>query len=342
MNAFDPVRLRELLDPDGRGGRRSVEEVARAVRQLAPYIDPAALPELVREILRLGKDQGHWSVTRISTRHGATVLPKGIVLPKPARPAAVAVVDTPLRPELASWAASLMLTASQRRLLLAVNDWLRRTGGGNVPMAAAAERAYELIGDEKAFDSTPPRGGATMWGPGRLTFELLRCERVPTPLTWEPAVAVVGEAGPVVCVENHATFRSILRVLRSQGEPQWVAVAWIQGRNTAPLGGIEQLPFTATRMDYLGDLDPVGLEIAAAACEVVRGRGIQAGPADHLWDLLIAQPARDGPRTSADVARKLGRWLPERFHGQVVELFTDGRRIPQEALRFELLAAALT
>jgi phosphohistidine swiveling domain-containing protein len=48
------------------------------------------------------------------------------------------------------------LSASQRELLLAVNAWLRRTNGGEVPVVAAAERAYELISDEKAFDSTPP------------------------------------------------------------------------------------------------------------------------------------------------------------------------------------------
>jgi hypothetical protein len=67
-----------------------------------------------------------------------------------------------------------------------VSDWLRRTDGGNVPVVVAAERAYELVSDEKAFDSSPPRRGAQPWGPGRLAFELLRCERIPAPLTWEP------------------------------------------------------------------------------------------------------------------------------------------------------------
>lgn len=72
----------------------------------------------------------------------------------------------------------LPLSAAQRELLLTVNDWLRRTDGGNVAVVAAAERAYELIRDEKAFDSTPPSGGAKLWGAGKLTFQLLRCERI--------------------------------------------------------------------------------------------------------------------------------------------------------------------
>jgi hypothetical protein len=65
---------------------------------------------------------------------------------------------------IAGWAATLRLSPAQRKLLLAVNDWLRSTNGGNVPIAAAAERAYELIRNEKAFDSIPPRGGAQLWG----------------------------------------------------------------------------------------------------------------------------------------------------------------------------------
>jgi hypothetical protein len=143
-----------------------------------------------------------------------------------------------------------------------VNDWLRRTNGGNVPIAAAAERAYELIRDEKAFDSTPPRGGAQLWGPGRLTFQLLRCERIPTPLTWESVTPTVPGSAPIVCVENHATFRTLLRFLRAHPHPPWTAVAWVQGRNTAPLESLPSLPFPVTRLDYLGDLDAAGLAIA--------------------------------------------------------------------------------
>ena len=52
-------------------------------------------------------------------------------------------VTVPLRDELARWAAPLRLSASQRELLLAVNAWLRRTNGGEVPLAAAAEHAYD-------------------------------------------------------------------------------------------------------------------------------------------------------------------------------------------------------
>lgn len=208
-----------------------------------------------------------------------------------------------------------------------------------MPVAAAAERAYELIRDEKAFDSTPPRGGAQLWGPGRLTFQLLRCERLPTPLTWEPVTPTAPGPGPIVCVENHATFRTMLRYLRSQSRPRWAAVAWVQGRNTAPLESLPSLPFPVTRLDYLGDLDAAGLAIAATACAIAETAGVAAGPAAPLWELLIDQPSRPDRETSDADARKLTAWLPVQIRERAVGLLCSGKAIPQEALRYDVLAA---
>jgi hypothetical protein len=183
MTTIDLDTLITALDPEGCGGRRHADDVAVAIRAQAPHLSAAEVPELVADIIRRGRAEGRWTPARNTTvLRGRTTLPKSVTIPATRLPAArLAHVGVPLRDELARWAATLRLSASQRELLLAVNAWLRRTNGGDVPVAAAAERAYELIRDEKAFDSTPPRGGAQLWGPGRLTFPLLRCERVPTP-----------------------------------------------------------------------------------------------------------------------------------------------------------------
>lgn len=336
---IDLDALTATLDPEGRGGRRHVDDIATAIRMLIPRLGAAAVPELVRDTIRRGEVQGRWTATRSTTvLRGRTRLPKSVTLPSTTQPAdRLLPVGVPLRDELALWASTLRLSASQRQLLLAVNDWLRRTNGGDVPVVAAAERAYELIGEEKAFDSSPPRGGAKLWGPGRLTFELLRCERVPTPLTWESATGAVPCPGSVVCVENHATFRTLLRVLRDQAPPQWVAVAWVQGRNTAPLESLPDLPFTVTRLDYLGDLDAAGLAIAAAACATAQRAGVTAGPATRLWALLIEQPARADREIQEVDARRLAAWLPEEVRERAVALLRSGRAIPQEALRLDVL-----
>lgn len=343
MTVVDLDALVSLLDPDGRGGRRHVDDVAAAIRRLIIHVDAAAVPQLVSDTIRRGEEQGRWSATRTATvRRGQATLPKALILPSDTRATARTLrpVDVPLRDELARWAANLRLSPTQRQLLIAVNDWLRRTDGGNVPVVAAAERAYELLGDEKAFDSWPPRGGAILWGPGRLTFELLRCERTATPLTWEPVTSLLGAAGSMVCVENHATFRTLLRVLRTSSSPLWAGVAWVQGRNTAPLASLPDLPFAVTRLDYLGDLDPAGLAIAAAACATADRVGVPTGPADRLWALLIDQPSRVGRNVDEIDALQLVAWLSEELRERASALLVAGRAIPQEALRFDVLADA--
>jgi hypothetical protein len=340
---IDPAALRDHLDPDGRGGRRHIDDVARAIRALAPHLDAAATPELVREIVQAGAQQNLWSAARTTTvTRGRTILPRTITLPRTAAPAdRLRPANVPLRDELAPWATRLPLSQPQRDVLLAVNDWLRRTNGGDTPVVEAAERAYEILRDEKAFDSHPPRGGATLWAPDRITLALLRCHRTPTPLTWEPTTPTISQSGPILCVENHATFRTLLRIMRAQHRPRWVAVAWVQGRNTAPLESIHNLPFTATRLDYLGDLDPAGLAIAATACTIAQQAGVPAGPAEELWSLLIQQPHRTGPSIDVSSARALVGWLPDGVREPALSLITAGLAIPQEALRFDLLDAAL-
>lgn len=341
MTHLDLYALLRELDPDDQGGRRPIDDIATAVHKLASHVQAHEVPDLVVEVIERGEREGLWSIAKQSVRRGSHILPKAITLIHEGGPVdRQLTVDVPLRSELASWAATLRLSSSQRSLLLAVNDWLKRTNGGDVPIVAAAERAYELTNDEKAFDSTP-RGGATLWGPGRLTFDLLRCERVPTPLTWEPVASHVGSAGPVVCVENHATFRTLLRLLRESNQPPWTAVAWVQGRNTAPLESLTRLPFPVTRLDYLGDLDPAGLEIAATACATARSVDVPAGPATLLWEQLVEKPPRKGVRIDEARAHQLANWLPATVRRRAITLLTNGQAIPQEALRYDVLAETL-
>ncbi|MEV5644040.1 hypothetical protein AB0L67_28410 [Streptomyces flaveolus] len=340
MSSVDLAALIAMLDPDRRGGRRHTDDIAAAISAQVLGIEASTLPEVIHEAIKRGEQAGLWTASRTTTiRRGRAVLPKAVTLLGTARTAdTLQPVDVPLRSELAGWAATLRLSATQRQLLLAVNDWLRRTDGGQVPVVSVAERAYELLRDEKAFDSNPPRGGSTLWSPGRLTLELLRCERLPTPLVWEPITSDIRHPGAVVCVENHATFRTLLRVLRARTTPPWAAVAWVQGRNTAPLESLATLPFPVTRLDYLGDLDTAGLQIAATACATAERAGVQAGPAERLWALLVTQPPRPARPTLDTEARELVSWLPGPVRHPARRLLVSGQAIPQEALRFDVLS----
>jgi hypothetical protein len=107
------------------------------------------------------------------------------------------------------------------------------------------------------------------------------------------------------------------------------------------LESLPDLPFTVTGLDYLGDLDAAGLAIAASACATAERKGIAARPAAALWALLLCQPSRPGDRrVSHSDARNLTEWLPASLREQACELLASGRVIPQESLRFDMLAEA--
>jgi hypothetical protein len=93
-------------------------------------------------------------------------------------------------------------------------------------------------------------------------------------------------------------------------------------------------------MDYIGDLDAAGLAIAATACATAETTGIPAGPAAPLWALLIDQtPRPDKPVPDGD-ARRLTAWLPEQIRERASDLLRSGQAIPQEALRYDVLASS--
>src|SRR6266508_4299432 len=165
--SVDLDRLLAHLDPDGRGGRRHVDEVATAICALAPHIDAAAVPELVRDTIQAGERQGMWSSTRTVTVHrGRTTLPKSIILPRSGAPAdQLRPVAVPLRDELASWAATLPLSQTQRQVLLAVNDWLRRTPG--IPGRPAVHRHQPRLPRRSRPSGTGHRGNRLRHGTTR-------------------------------------------------------------------------------------------------------------------------------------------------------------------------------
>ncbi len=93
---------------------------------------------------------GLWTCAKTTVRRGRGVLPKSIALSGVTRSGdRRRPVGVPLRHELAGWATALGLSGTQRTVLLAANEWLRRTNGGQAPVVAVAERAYDLLRNER-------------------------------------------------------------------------------------------------------------------------------------------------------------------------------------------------
>ena len=84
---------------------------------------------------------------------------------------------------------------------------------------------------------------------------------------------------------------------------------------------------------------PWAASLAVSATRLARV-GVPAGPADRLCALLIDQPSRVGRKVDEIDALQLVAWLSEELRERASALLVAGRTIPQEALRFDVLADA--
>jgi hypothetical protein len=198
----------------------------------------------------------------------------------------------PWRSEL-GWVASLRnVTDGQLEQLRAINAWLATAN--DTLVVPHRVRSAEVLGDEKALDRLA-RG--VLFGDGRLTFDLLRCKRLPPPL---PA-AVVGDGPDVLVVENSDPYWMAVESLRAVSGHQIGAVIWGSGNTfpaQVPALGVDVAgrgPVTGT-VWYWGDLDPKGIHIAVAAARVAAELGVApVRPPIALWDAH-----RTCPITSSD------------------------------------------
>jgi Uncharacterized protein conserved in bacteria C-term(DUF2220) len=198
----------------------------------------------------------------------------------------------PWRHEL-GWAASLpALSDEQMRDLAAINSWLTRTDGADLTIVPVRYRSVEVFGDEKRLDALER---TRLFGPGRLSLELLACVRIPPPL---PA-GIVGDGPDALIVENSDTYWTATKVLRSSRSHTIGVVAWGSGLAfpsqvaslLVDLAG--QGPVTG-RVWYWGDLDPAGVDIAVAAANAAtQTGGPPILPAARLWAAMAERRIQD-------------------------------------------------
>lgn len=236
----------------------------------------------------------------------------------------------PWRPEL-GWVASLSALSDARlRDLIAINDWLARTDGGNVPSVPLRYRSVELFGDEKCLEGM---ARTNLFGPGRLSLEMLACIRIPAPL---PAV-VVGPGPDVLVVENSDTYWVAVEVLGQRDNHRIGAVAWGCGKafpsQVAALGAdvAGRGPVTGC-VWYWGDLDPAGLVIATdAAAAATAAQVAQVRPAAGLWSAMGNRPIQE--TGDVDWLTTPGRhWLGTELWRQLARIRDAKGRVAQESV----------
>lgn len=238
--------------------------------------------------------------------------------------------DWPWRSELA-WAAELRLSPYEFEVLRIVQDFLR-TGGATRLIVPHRERSLELFAHEKSLDALV---AGRLFAPDRLTLSQLRCRWAPPPL----AFTRVGGGDVALVVENAATYHSCAATARPDGAIG--VIVYGAGRAfVAAVAGINAIP-GVTSVQYAGDLDAAGLAIPHAADVTAAMHGVPAvRPATRLWELLFERGRPQSTQAVAEeVAVELSGWLPDELRDRACRLLIEGKRIAQEAVGTEVLAA---
>lgn len=201
------------------------------------------------------------------------------------------------------WAAELeaagRLSEPDRRFLGHVNAWLRRRADTVVPQR---ERSLDICGDEKALDAvvfTP------LFGPGRLSYEMLRCEPC-----WPPVHQEILGTGLWLVVENWTTFRTLTGAAHRcgwDGRLVWGAGNQV-GTRLSSLAATERAPH---RLAYFGDIDTAGFRIARLATSRATALGLgELIPAWELYRLCNSagtqRQRQTWPTTTFDSGRRTG------------------------------------
>jgi hypothetical protein len=233
-----------------------------------------------------------------------------------------------------AWVPRADLTRSQEDIMEQVNQWLHQSRDRlTVP---SRERSLEVFGDEKALDRLV---GTVLFGPERLTLELLRCQRVVPRLHCEFA----GDGDVLLVVENSDTFNSLLTVLRDREDHRVGLVGW--GAGTGFEASVLSIPFAGrpiTEIRYFGDLDENGLRIPANASTVALIAGLRpVVSATGLYAALLQRGVRQQGqrRLPADAAVTLVSWLDPSQRAAAAALLTEGTRMAQEAVGLSYLTS---
>lgn len=265
----------------------------------------------------------------------APPLPEWVQRPAPApAPAAApaAVVWDARLAEAATLDAAGSLSDGERRLLVAVNDWLRDHPQPIV--IPVRERSWQLLGDEKALERL--RRGR-LFATGVLDDALLAIEPTFAPIDTTEHGADPDAAWLIV--ENYTTYQTLSWLAGRtgwQGRLLWGAGNQAVARLEA---AVDALGANARALWYFGDVDAVGLRLARDVTTAGATLGLpECRSARPLYRMVLAggAPVPGSGRVSASLEQWLQGWLGPALACQATRSATQGR-LPQEAVRRDVV-----
>lgn len=242
---------------------------------------------------------------------------------------------------LLSWVSGMpRLAEDQVFFLQRIQDAL--VAGSLRTPAPVRYRSLQLTGDEKRLERHMT---TVLFGEGRLSVEMLNLYHDVLPLAWER----VGPGGAVLVFENSAPFSVARDVLSAMERPPYGIVAYGAGR--CFIQSVEHLlsiNCEVSSIDYVGDLDEPGLEIAKGAGETARRTGALPvlRPALGLHKMMITAAERFGhangwpdPKRTSLANPSAADVLPPDVRSRVLAVIAAGHRIPEEVLGPEEMRA---
>jgi hypothetical protein len=224
-----------------------------------------------------------------------------------------------------------------------IDAWFKKSRGRNLALKPVRERSLDIFGDEKALDRMT---GLTPFKQGQINLGTLGCFYVPEPIPWKPGPSA-SRSFSGLCVENATTFDTLCRFNSEAG--YWAYVAYGRGNNFVSMtDGLVSVvrEYGHDRVQYFGDADLEGIEIAARGAKRLLEFGITVELDHRLYNLLFkfgrVVPSKTGGKVSEEAAKLLaGAEL-----SSLSDIFMHYQRIAQEwagmdALRITFIKAML-
>ena len=236
------------------------------------------------------------------------------------------------------------VTPDQVAFLHAVHEGM--VEGAFAEPASFKYRSLQLTGNEKRLAVLVK---SQLFQPGRLTLADIGCEPDILPLTWE----AVSERRNMVIFENAGAYMVGLRVLRSLPNPPYGQIAYGGGFDVLKsVAYVRTVNLELEGIDYVGDMDFKGLEIALSLQKVTERLGLPVlQPATSLHQAMLRSAVTLGASEGWPTAKSsmnatsndLLTFITPSLRDQVHSVLARGHRIPEEVLghaeMYEALAA---